>query len=754
MYLPRLSKYPERSMMVSRRIAAIALATLIVSVGYAKTVSVSPLYTASTSGWGSTAFASIQTAINTVSSGDVISIGAGTYSEQLSIGKSVSLIGVNRDAVILDLRSKTNHGITTGANNITLASFTLLAPSSTSGGSGLKIQGVIANNPLNTPNGTAAVNIVVNDMTIQDAFQAGIDFNGVNGGSITNVTITGSQKGQAIGLTDCRNITLSGITSSGNYYAGIRLTANGTYFPGGIDHITLGAGNSISEQYAQVYSERDNAAYLVTNLDFSASDLKYRVIVNGSRTVVYVPTIAMALSDISANGTGGTIADISVEHYYVTGGLTIQNAINNAPSGATYTIDPGTYNETVTITKDAAFLPVAFTARPSPFLATPGLIITNLTLNNANGFTSASPLRITGTLSFVTGNIYTTSSTFIELGSSATITGETGGSMIMGDVHVERALAGSAAAPVSSTFGNIGFGVSNVKNNITGIMVLRRTGPSSIVTTSSAKSVARQWLVTGTGAALTSPMTITASWLASENNGIPLKAILCYSANGSAWSVMSTQVPITNQTIADATSLFGYFTVGNPDNPLPVELTSFAAVSSGKHVILTWHTATEHNNYGFDVERRSREGQWQKASFIAGNGTSDTPHDYAYADAVMAGAYEYRLRQIDRNGAFEYSPMIEVTRALTGEDYIVSQNYPNPFNPATTIRFAVKTAQHAKITIYNALGQEVRTLFNDMAQPERLYAVVFDAAGLPSGSYYYMLHTEDRREVKHMLLVK
>ena len=106
--------------------------------------------------------------------------------------------------------------------------------------------------------------------------------------------------------------------------------------------------------------------------------------------------------------------------------------------------------------------------------------------------------------------------------------------------------------------------------------------------------------------------------------------------------------------------------------------------------MLNWETATELNNYGFEVERLvlSAERQaWDKIGFVNGNGNSNSPKDYSFVDdKVSAGKYSYRLKQIDNDGQFEYSKTINVD--FNGvKKFELSQNYPNPFNPTTTIRF-------------------------------------------------------------------
>ena len=191
---------------------------------------------------------------------------------------------------------------------------------------------------------------------------------------------------------------------------------------------------------------------------------------------------------------------------------------------------------------------------------------------------------------------------------------------------------------------------------------------------------------------------------------------------------------------------------------LPVELTSFTSAVNKSGVTLRWSTATEVNNYGFNVERRSvtSAGSWVKIGFIAGHGTSNSTISYSYADAGLAsGRYAYRLKQIDNGGAFKYSQSIELEVVSLAPAVIgLSQNYPNPFNPSTQISFSVSNTEQAKLVVYNVLGQPVTTLFEGMAIGQQSYKLSFDASKLTSGVYFYKLETPSRTEVRRMQLLK
>jgi sugar lactone lactonase YvrE len=187
--------------------------------------------------------------------------------------------------------------------------------------------------------------------------------------------------------------------------------------------------------------------------------------------------------------------------------------------------------------------------------------------------------------------------------------------------------------------------------------------------------------------------------------------------------------------------------------PLPVELTSFTGIVKQGKVELTWTTATELNNAGFEVEKLSG-GAWVKIGYVKGNGTSAEPKQYSFQDDMTAGKCSYRLKQIDNDGSYKYSNAVEVTGALTAGDYKLGQNYPNPFNPSTTISFIMQNTEKVTLTVYNVLGVKVAALFDGVAAANQKYTVNFNAKNLASGTYFYSLRSTSRNEIKKMSLIK
>ncbi len=113
----------------------------------------------------------------------------------------------------------------------------------------------------------------------------------------------------------------------------------------------------------------------------------------------------------------------------------------------------------------------------------------------------------------------------------------------------------------------------------------------------------------------------------------------------------------------------------------------------------------------------------------------------------------YRLKQIDLDGSFKYSDIIEVEVNNMPVQFSLEQNYPNPFNPITTINFTIPKEGLVTITIYNAIGQEIQKLVNEIKQSGN-YTLNFDALSLPGGIYFYRMHAGNFLETKKMILLK
>ena len=190
-----------------------------------------------------------------------------------------------------------------------------------------------------------------------------------------------------------------------------------------------------------------------------------------------------------------------------------------------------------------------------------------------------------------------------------------------------------------------------------------------------------------------------------------------------------------------------------PPGTVPVELTSFTASVSGNAVQLNWTTATELNNQGFEIERKSVNTQWERIGFVAGFGTTTESKSYTFTDNTAAqGSYTYRLKQIDFDGTFSYSQEVEVNTAIPTE-FTLAQNYPNPFNPTTKINYSVPFDSKVTISVYSITGELVAELVNNFVTAGS-HSVNFDASNLSSGMYIYKMTAGSFTQSNKMLLLK
>lgn len=193
------------------------------------------------------------------------------------------------------------------------------------------------------------------------------------------------------------------------------------------------------------------------------------------------------------------------------------------------------------------------------------------------------------------------------------------------------------------------------------------------------------------------------------------------------------------------------------DAPLPVELASFTSVVQDNNVVLHWQTLSEENNSGFEIERavtNENSSSWIKVGFVEGKGNQSNVNDYSFRDiGLTSGKYNYRLKQIDFNGSFNYYNLRSEVIIGAPATFGLSQNYPNPFNPATKINYSLPSDGKVLLKIFDVTGKEVRTLVNEL-QTSGYYSIDFRAENLGSGVYYYTMTSGNFRETRKMMVIK
>lgn len=193
----------------------------------------------------------------------------------------------------------------------------------------------------------------------------------------------------------------------------------------------------------------------------------------------------------------------------------------------------------------------------------------------------------------------------------------------------------------------------------------------------------------------------------------------------------------------------------NTDAVLPVELSEFTAVVDGELALLRWTTASETNNTGFAVEHRSpTDRTWQAVTFIQGAGTTSEAQSYAHTvTRLVAGLHRFRLKQVDYDGQFEYSPEIEANVEVI-RPYALSDVHPNPFGQAGRFTLAVQREQRVRITVYDALGRQVDQLHDGQFGAGAAQAYYLDGSEHAPGLYTIRILGERFVATRQFVVVK
>ena len=231
---------------------------------------------------------------------------------------------------------------------------------------------------------------------------------------------------------------------------------------------------------------------------------------------------------------------------------------------------------------------------------------------------------------------------------------------------------------------------------------------------------------------------------------------LTWTENTSGTSTNLTDVDFTGNALNGIAVGEGGIILRTDNGGVPVELTSFTCNLNGNVITLNWTTATETNNQGFQVERKIND-EWLSIGFIDGHGTTTEMQSYTYKDNLndisQTGKIFYRLKQIDFNGTYEYSDVVEIEFNPINE-YLLKQNYPNPFNPGTVIEFSLpEDASNVRLSIFNVLGEKVTELVNSALQSGK-YRFQWNAQNESAGIYFYELRADNFVSIKKMNLLK
>ena len=387
----------------------------------------------------------------------------------------------------------------------------------------------------------------------------------------------------------------------------------------------------------------------------------------------------------------------------------------------------------------------------------------SLVINNANGITLTNNASVSGTLTLTDG-LLNLGSYNLTLGASATIGGiPTASNMIVatgtGELRKIYSATGSFIFPVGDNTETAEF--SPISLNFTGGtfssayagVTLSNSKYSN--NTSSVDYLNRYWTVTQSGIS-NFTCDVTAQYLPADITGSEAN-IYCgkYDA-GLGWTLLN-QANSVNHTIAGTVTGFSTFT-GGQQSSMPVKLLTLNSNVISRDIRLQWTTSSETNNAGFEIQRLSSDNQnsdWNKIGYVKGNGTKNTASEYNFTDSKLnKGKYQYRLKQIDNNGNFEYHSLNNIVEIGVPNKFSLSQNYPNPFNPTTKIDFQIPYDAKVTLLIYDISGRQIATLLNNEFKKADFYSIDFNASNLSSGVYFYKIIADKFSDTKKGILLK
>ncbi|MDQ2768987.1 MAG: T9SS type A sorting domain-containing protein [Bacteroidota bacterium] len=346
---------------------------------------------------------------------------------------------------------------------------------------------------------------------------------------------------------------------------------------------------------------------------------------------------------------------------------------------------------------------------------TPGTAtVSTLILNNTGAVgqrTLALPADLTlGTaLTLQSGLLRTAPTATLTLPDGATLSGEGPGQYVQGNLKVVRA-AGSGMLDFGHGLSLDRTGLGQVAATRTAGLLTDNVSRGVNLGNGAYKGIDRIWTVE-TAAAPSAAVSVTLRWLADDDNGLSSfaqaqawRAAASSAQWGAVGSAQAATVAGSSRSFSFATAVLGRLTVSNAANPLPVELVSFTAEPLAADALLRWATALEKNNDRFEVEASADGRTFRRIGQVAGHGSSPMPHEYQLLDPAIAryaaNPVYYRLRQVDADGTFSYSPVRTV--AVHGRPELAL--FPNPTAQATTLTGALPGTA---VTVYDAVGRLV-----------------------------------------------
>ncbi len=355
----------------------------------------------------------------------------------------------------------------------------------------------------------------------------------------------------------------------------------------------------------------------------------------------------------------------------------------------------------------------------------------NLTVNNSTSTVQlTADLPVTSALTLTAGTLST--GTFkVALGSTATLSGESETSYLIGNVEETHNLA---TAGTTDNFGSLGLTLTpnSTSTALPGSTLVRHVTGTAPTGVSGSTGMTRYFIITPTvNTGLN--VGLDFAYFNHELNGISTANLALFKApsgTSEPWANQRGAIMSNNLLVVSSIINFLVWTLGNTADPLPVELSAFTARADGAPAVrLDWITATEKNSARFEVERSANGTVLNTIGTVPAAGNSAAPRAYTFRDEYLPAApatLYYRLHLIDLAGPATYSPVRNV--ALVAAPGAAVALYPNPAHSTATLSGA---GPGTTVQVLDALGRQVPAATTDANGT----ATLLLPQGLASGVY-------------------
>ena len=185
----------------------------------------------------------------------------------------------------------------------------------------------------------------------------------------------------------------------------------------------------------------------------------------------------------------------------------------------------------------------------------------------------------------------------------------------------------------------------------------------------------------------------------------------------------------------------------------------FSATMQNGVTILTWITATETRNYGFEVQRKMEADAWTTLGFVPGHGSTTWQQSYLYTDNLQnlpadCSRLSYRLKQVDFDGTYEYSPIVRVELGSSPGSFALLTPYPNPAQNHLFIPFTVPDDGAVTIRLHNVAGQTLLSVYESVQFGSGSHTVMANISGIPNGMYFIELTADEQKQHRRVSITR